>query len=263
MQTMESVEAQTMQPDRRIVICDNCTDATPLARARARLGGVGDRRQHRQEGRRAQPGVGSPGRRPRPTTTTSSPWTRTRCSTSTSSRTRTRSTSRSRSQGTQARRRLRELPGARARQRARRAAEDGVRPRREDQPLPARARSGARRRGDDVLGPGAARGLRLARQALRARPDRGLRALAGAAGPRLRDDGAAQLLRAHRPDADGADAVGPAAALVPRRVRVPARLRLPQEHPQRHRLARFSLWAAASRWLFLVALGVVLFRPGT
>ena len=34
-QTMESVEAQTMQPDRRIVICDNCTDATPsLARSR-------------------------------------------------------------------------------------------------------------------------------------------------------------------------------------------------------------------------------------
>jgi cellulose synthase/poly-beta-1,6-N-acetylglucosamine synthase-like glycosyltransferase len=34
--TMESVEAQTLQPDRRIVICDNCTDATPdLARARA------------------------------------------------------------------------------------------------------------------------------------------------------------------------------------------------------------------------------------
>ena len=34
--TMESVEAQTMSPDRRIVICDNCTDATPaLARSRA------------------------------------------------------------------------------------------------------------------------------------------------------------------------------------------------------------------------------------
>jgi poly-beta-1,6-N-acetyl-D-glucosamine synthase len=33
--TMESVEAQTMSPDRRIVICDNCTDATPaLARSR-------------------------------------------------------------------------------------------------------------------------------------------------------------------------------------------------------------------------------------
>ena len=34
--TMESVEAQTLSPDRRIVVCDNCTDATPaLARARA------------------------------------------------------------------------------------------------------------------------------------------------------------------------------------------------------------------------------------
>jgi poly-beta-1,6-N-acetyl-D-glucosamine synthase len=34
-QTMESVEAQTMRPDRRIVICDNCTDATPeLAHSR-------------------------------------------------------------------------------------------------------------------------------------------------------------------------------------------------------------------------------------
>src|SRR5215213_6803683 len=34
--TMESVEAQSMSPDRRIVICDNCTDATPaLARSRA------------------------------------------------------------------------------------------------------------------------------------------------------------------------------------------------------------------------------------
>ena len=34
--TMESVEAQTMSPDRRIVVCDNCTDATPeLARSRA------------------------------------------------------------------------------------------------------------------------------------------------------------------------------------------------------------------------------------
>src|SRR4051794_8146044 len=34
--TMESVEAQTLAPDRRIVICDNCTDATvPLARARS------------------------------------------------------------------------------------------------------------------------------------------------------------------------------------------------------------------------------------
>jgi biofilm PGA synthesis N-glycosyltransferase PgaC len=33
--TMESVEAQTMSPDRRIVICDNCTDATAaLARSR-------------------------------------------------------------------------------------------------------------------------------------------------------------------------------------------------------------------------------------
>ena len=33
--TMESVEAQTMSLDRRIVVCDNCTDATPeLARAR-------------------------------------------------------------------------------------------------------------------------------------------------------------------------------------------------------------------------------------
>ena len=33
--TMESVEAQTLRPDRRIVICDNCTDATPaLARSR-------------------------------------------------------------------------------------------------------------------------------------------------------------------------------------------------------------------------------------
>lgn len=33
--TMQSVEAQTLRPDRRIVICDNCTDATPeLARSR-------------------------------------------------------------------------------------------------------------------------------------------------------------------------------------------------------------------------------------
>jgi cellulose synthase/poly-beta-1,6-N-acetylglucosamine synthase-like glycosyltransferase len=34
--TMESVEAQTMAPDRRIVVCDNCTDSTAeLARSRA------------------------------------------------------------------------------------------------------------------------------------------------------------------------------------------------------------------------------------
>ena len=46
--TMESVEAQTMSPDRRIVVCDNCTDATPAHRALTPgLGGVGDRRQHR------------------------------------------------------------------------------------------------------------------------------------------------------------------------------------------------------------------------
>jgi biofilm PGA synthesis N-glycosyltransferase PgaC len=33
--TMESVEAQTLRPDRRIVMCDNCADATPeLARSR-------------------------------------------------------------------------------------------------------------------------------------------------------------------------------------------------------------------------------------
>ena len=58
------------------------------------------------------------------------------------------------------------------------------------------------------------------------------------------------------------DAVGAAAALVQGRVRVPARLRLSQARPQRHRLAAFSLWAAASRWLFLVALAVVLFTAG-
>ncbi len=44
--------------DRRIVVSDNSTDRTvELARSPSRLGGVGDRRQHRQEGRRAQPGV--------------------------------------------------------------------------------------------------------------------------------------------------------------------------------------------------------------
>ena len=238
--TMESVEAQTMSPDRRIVVCDNCTDATPeLARARAgwevweTVGNTGkkggalnqawdrlgdyltddDLPRHHGRGHAARLAL---------------------------RRERVREVPAEGPQGAQARRRVRELPGPRARQRARDPAEDGVRARREDQPLPARDRPGARRRGDDVLRPGAARGARLARAAVRAGPDRGLRALARPAGAGLRDDGAAQLPGADRPHADGEDAVGPAPALVPGRVRVAAFLRLPQGRPQRHRLARAS-----------------------
>ena len=64
--TMESVEAQTMSPDRRIVICDNCTDATPgRARARAGGGGLGAVGNPRNKGGARKPArarVGQPAR---------------------------------------------------------------------------------------------------------------------------------------------------------------------------------------------------------
>ncbi len=76
---------------------------------------------------------------------------------------------------------------------------------------------------------GAALRVPDARAALRADADRGLRAVARAARQRLRDDGATDLQGADGPDADHADAVGAARALVSRRVREPARARLHAE----------------------------------
>lgn len=55
--TIASLRSQSHPPERIIVVADNCSDETvPIARAR-RGGGDRDRRQHEEEGRRAQPGA--------------------------------------------------------------------------------------------------------------------------------------------------------------------------------------------------------------
>ena len=55
--TLASLWGQTRPPERVIVVADNCDDDTAdIARA-ARRGGVHHRRQHREEGRSAQPGA--------------------------------------------------------------------------------------------------------------------------------------------------------------------------------------------------------------
>ena len=139
-----------MQPDRRIVICDNCTDrAVELARSRP--------------GWEVWETVGNTGKKGG---ALNQAWDRL---TDDLAR---RRLHRHHGRGHAARPRFidapREVPaeaGARAQLGGvcanfpassstgpRRAAEDGVRARREDQPLAARHRAGPRRRGDDVLG---------------------------------------------------------------------------------------------------------------
>ena len=233
--TMESVEAQTTSPDRRIVICDNCTDATPaLARSRAgwevwetvgntgKKGGALNQAWDRLDGYLADDDylVTMDADTLLDEHFVENAYAKYQ---------------QKRRQG-QARRGLRELPGCRARQRARRPAEDGVRARGEDQSLQARIAP--------VLAGAATmfsvRGLREVHDSRGGLYEPVLTEdyeLARAAGPWLRDHGAAQLPRAHRSHADGQDAVGAEAALVQGRLRVAARLRLSQARPQRHRLA--------------------------
>ena len=222
-QTMESVEAQTLQPDRRIVICDNCTDATPsLARSRPDW--------------EVWETVGNTGKKGG---ALNQAWDRLSDDlddddyivtmdadtlldehfvANAYAKYQQKQGQGHRLGGVCANFHGLELDSAlgvlQKMEYAR--AEKINRSRRGRAP-------GARRRGDDVLRPGAARGLR-ARAGRLYKPvltedyelSLALRV------QRLRDDGAAQLLRADRPHADGADAVGAAAALVPRRVRVPA-----------------------------------------
>ena len=233
---MGSVEAQTLQPDRRIVISDNSTDRTvELARSRpgwevwetvgnrGRKGGalnqawallepsLADRDYVRDDGRRHAPRPGlrraALGQVPG-------------------------GAGRGRALGG----RLRELLRPAARQAlgalqmmeyAR--AEKINRSRRGVAPVLAGAAT--------MFSVEALRSVYRSAGTSTSRPDRGLRALARPARQRLHDAGAARVQGQHRPHADDRHAVGAAASLVPRSVRGAARPWLPPRHPQRHRLA--------------------------
>ena len=259
--TMESVEAQTMSPDRRIVICDNCTDATPaLARSRAgwevwetvgntgKKGGALNQAWDRLDGYLADDDY---------LVTMDADTLLDEHFVENAYAKYQRSGARDTNSAGSAR-----TSRARARQRARRPAEDGVRARGDDQSLQARDRAGPGRRGDDVLGSRAARGPRFPRPGLRAGPDRGLRALARAAGPWLRHHGAAQLL-------PRTDLMPTVKMLWAQRLRwYRGAFESLRDYGFRKHVRSdigwliFSLWAAASRWLFLVALAIVLFQAG-